>query len=82
MRRIFATIAGLAIATAAQAQVDTTRPMLTGHGNVEARPNKAIVTNQTAVNPNDQAVTLEKFVVTGSLIHHPKGWAHRKQPHI
>jgi hypothetical protein len=78
MNKLFATIAGLAIATTVQAQVDTARPMLTGHGNVEARPNKAIVTNQTAVNANDQAMILEKFVVTGSLIHHPARRAPRK----
>jgi len=67
-------IAGLAMTGAATAQVDPTRPMVTGRGNVAARPHKVIVTNQTATPPqaaaatNEQAQVLEKYVVTGSLI--------------
>jgi len=71
MKRLFVTIAVLAMAGAATAQVDTTRPMLTGHGNASARPQKTIVTNQTAAESGGQALTLDKFVVTGSLIQGP-----------
>ena len=67
MKKILAIVAGLAIAGAALAKVDTTRPMVTGHGNVNARPGKVMVTNQTAASP-DETVKLEKFVVTGSLL--------------
>jgi hypothetical protein len=69
MKTLISTIAGLALASAAMAQVDTTRPMVTGHGNVSLHPQKVIVTNQTAAAPQDETVALEKFVVTGSLIH-------------
>lgn len=71
MKKIFLTLAGLASAGAALAQVDTTRPMVTGRGNVEARPQTVIVTNQTAPASGDATLTLEKFVVTGSLIKSP-----------
>ncbi len=77
MKTLLVTIAGLATAGAALAQVDPTRPMVTGHGNVAARPQKVMVTNQTsaisqiAASSSDQTLTLEKFVVTGSLIHRP-----------
>ncbi|MGA2018649.1 MAG: hypothetical protein ABSH26_17040 [Opitutaceae bacterium] len=77
MKTLLVAIAGLATAGAALAQVDTTRPMVTGHGNVAARPQKVIVTNQTptasqvAATSSDQTLTLEKFVVTGSLIQRP-----------
>ena len=67
MKNLLVTIAGLAIASAALAQVDPTRPMVTGHGNVNSRPGKIIVTNQTAAKPGE-AVKLEKFLVTGSLL--------------
>ena len=67
MKNLLVTIAGLAIASAALAQVDPTRPMVTGHGNVDGRPGKIIVTNQTAAKP-DEAVKLDKFLVTGSLL--------------
>jgi hypothetical protein len=78
MKKILAIIAGLAFAGAALAQVDTTRPMVTGHGNVNAQPRKVIVTNQTAA-PSDDALKLDKFVVTGSLLKHPTAKVvHRK----
>ena len=67
MKNLLVTIAGLAIASAALAQVDPTRPMVTGHGNVNSRPGKVIVTNQTAAKPAE-TVKLEKFLVTGSLL--------------
>jgi hypothetical protein len=67
MKKILAIVAGLAIAGAALAQVDTKRPMVTGKGNVDARPGKVMVTNQTAA-PSDDTIKLEKFVVTGSLL--------------
>jgi hypothetical protein len=85
MKKILAIIAGLAIAGAGLSQVDTTRPMVTGHGNVQARPAKVIVTHQTAPTPgpaaasSDEAIKLDKFVVTGSLLPHPAAKAvHRK----
>ena len=77
MRTLLVLIAGLAVAGAALAQVDPTRPMVTGHGNVTVHPQKVIVTNQTATpsqaaaSTTDQALVLEKYVVTGSLIHRP-----------
>jgi hypothetical protein len=70
MKNMLVTIAVLALASAAVAQVNPTRPMVTGHGNVNARPGKVIVTNQTAAKPDD-TVNLDKFVVTGSLMKHP-----------
>ena len=71
MKKTLAVLAGLAVAGAAFATVDTTRPMMTGRGNVNARPGKVIVTNQTAQPASDEALKLEKFVVTGSLLAHP-----------
>ena len=77
MKNTIVLIAGLALASAAAAQVDPTRPMLTGHGNVNARPAKAIVTNATpdkaaatAAANADQPVELGRFEVTGSLLPH------------
>jgi hypothetical protein len=78
MKRIIVTVAGLALAAAALAQVDPTRPMVTGHGNVSGRPGKVIRTNQTAV-PSDETVKLDKFVVTGSLMNHPATKVVRRQ---
>jgi hypothetical protein len=88
MKKLIATIAGLAMAGAALAQVDTTLPMLTGRGNADGRPGKAIVTHQTAPAPAgqttpapaDQATQLEKFVVTGSLIPMPANEARSGSP--
>jgi hypothetical protein len=72
MKKLIVLIAGLALASAAVAQVDTTRPMLTGRGNVSVRPEKTIVTNQTAPAPAaGNPVELAKFEVTGSLMKHP-----------
>jgi hypothetical protein len=74
MKTLVIIIAGLAMTGAAMAQVDPTRPMVTGRGNVAARPQKVIVTNQTATasqaaaSQNEKALVLEKYVVTGSLI--------------
>jgi len=73
MKTLIITLAGLATAGAAFAQVDPTRPMLTGRGNVSAKPAQLIVTNQTSpATPAkaDDAVQLEKFQVTGSLLPH------------
>ena len=69
MKKLLIVIAGLAIASAALAAVKPNRPMVTGRGNVEARPTKVIVTNQTAPTP-DEPVKLEGIMVTGSLIKH------------
>jgi len=75
MKKLLITFAGLALAGAAFASVDPTRPMITGRGNVSAHPDQVIVTNQTS--PTDQTapapaepVKLEKFQVTGSLLPH------------
>lgn len=67
MKKILISVVGLAVAGAALANVNPTQPMVTGRGNVEARPAKVIVTNQTA-DKSDETVRLEKYVVTGSLI--------------
>jgi len=76
MKTLIITLAGLATAGAAFASVDPTRPMVTGHGNVTARPAQVIVTNQTSTTtpaatakPED-TISLEKFQVTGSLLPH------------
>ena len=75
MKTLIITLAGLATAGAAFAQVDPTRPMLTGRGNVSTRPAQVIVTHQTSPAAPEQArsddtVKLEKFNVTGSLLPH------------
>jgi hypothetical protein len=77
MKKLIALLAGLAIAGAAWAKVDPTRPMVTGHGNVTTSPQKVIVTNQTAATPaapangsSDAVLKLDKFEVTGSLLPH------------
>jgi hypothetical protein len=67
MNKLVALLAVLATSSAALAQVDPTRPMVTGRGNVDARPGKVIVTNQTKTDAKE-SVTLDKFEVTGSLI--------------
>lgn len=77
MKNLLVLIAGLAAAGAALAQVDPTRPMVTGHGNVERNPAKIIVTNQTGAKP-EEAVKLEKFLVTGSLLPAPAKTVPRK----
>lgn len=67
MKPLLVLLAGLAIASAAIAQVDPRRPMITGRGNTAARPGQIVVSNQTK--PNTPAVVaLEKFEVTGSLL--------------
>ena len=72
MKTLIITLAGLATAGAAFASVDPTQPMVTGRGNVAAKPATLIVTNQTAPAPAkaDDTVTLDKFQVTGSLLPH------------
>lgn len=77
MKKILVTFAGLAMAGAALAQVDPTRPMITGRGNVSARPDAVIVTNQTSTTTTtttttktEEPVQLDKFQVTGSLLPH------------
>jgi hypothetical protein len=69
MKNILATIAALALAGAALAQVDPTQPMVTGHGNVSGRPGRIIPTYQTA--KSGESVQLQKFIVTGSLMKQP-----------
>jgi hypothetical protein len=74
MKKIITAIAGLATAGAALAQVDPTRLMIIGVGNANAKPGDVIVTNQTATasSTSTDLTTLEKFVVTGSLLGHEK----------
>ncbi len=74
MKKIITAIAGLATAGAALAQVDTSRLMIVGIGNANAKPGAMIVTNQTAPanSASTDTTTLEKFVVTGSLLGHDK----------
>lgn len=74
MKKIIAAFAGLATAGAALAQVDTTHLMIVGIGNANAKPGDVIVTNQTAAasSTSTDLTTLEKFVVTGSLLGHDK----------
>lgn len=67
MKKILITFAGLALAGAAVAQVNPTRPMLTGHGNAAIQPAKIMVTNQTDPK-GEESIKLEKFIVTGSLL--------------
>jgi hypothetical protein len=69
MKKLIVIIAGLALASAAFAQVDPSRPMVTGRGNVDRLPGKVLLTNQTADKTGD-SVKLEKYVVTGSLLPH------------
>jgi len=79
MKNILVTLAGLALAGAAiAATVDPTCPMVTGKGNVSAKPVAVIMTHQTATtSPAATAATtpetlqLDQFVVTGSLIRRP-----------
>jgi hypothetical protein len=72
MNKLLVSLAGLAIASAAFAQVDPARPMVTGRGNVAAQPAKVIVTNQTMLAAKaEEPVALEHFVVTGSLLRKP-----------
>lgn len=68
MKTVVILIAALALPAAAFAKIDPTRPMLTGRGNVDARPHRVIVANQVAGELTNDVVVLDKFVVTGSLI--------------
>ena len=77
MKNILVLIAGLAVAGAALAQVDPSRPMITGRGNVSVQPAKVIITNQTGAK-SEEMVKLEKFVVTGSLLPAPAKVAPKK----
>jgi hypothetical protein len=80
MKHVIRLVAALALAGAAFAQVNPQRPMVTGRGNVDARPGKVAITNQTAAPaaaPADDAVKLDKFEVTGSLL--PKAPAPAKR---
>jgi hypothetical protein len=73
MKKIITALAGLATAGAAFAQVDPTQPMVVGVGNSNAKPGEVIVTHQTAPaasSSSTETTTLEKFVVTGSLLGH------------
>lgn len=75
MKNKIVLLAALALAGTAFAQVNPAQPMVTGKGNVAVRPAKVIVTNQTApaapAAKSDDAINLDKLVVTGSLLKHP-----------
>lgn len=80
MNKVFLLAVVLILPTAAFARIDPTRPMLTGRGNIDARPHRVIVANQVAPDTGDDIVVLDKFVVTGSLIRptrHPVSFARR-----
>jgi hypothetical protein len=70
MKTSLITLAGLAIASAAFADVDPSNPMIIGFGNTRSRPGAVVMTNQTApATPiPGEPTTLDKFFVTGSLI--------------
>ena len=71
MKKLLVTLAGLAMAGAAFAQVNPARPMVTGRGNVDSHPGKVMTTNQTETKAKaDEPVKLDKFQVTGSLLPH------------
>lgn len=53
MKKILVLLAVLATSATALAQVDPTRPMVTGRGNVSTQPAKVIVTNQAAAKPEE-----------------------------
>jgi hypothetical protein len=74
MKNVLIALAGLAAASAALAQVDPTRVMITGIGNTNAKPGDFVVTNQTesSSSSTSDTTTLEKFVVTGSLLGHER----------
>ena len=77
MKKLLVAIAMLATAGAAMAQVNPTRPMVTGRGNVISRPGKVIVTNQTGPKV-EEPQRLEKFMVPGSLL--PKAAPETRRP--
>ena len=69
MKKLIVLLVLPALSTLAFAQVDTSKPMVTGKGNVAALPGRVLVTNQTAPAPEaDATVKLTKFEVTGSLL--------------
>lgn len=69
MKKLIVLLVLPALSTLAFAQVDTSKPMVTGKGNVAALPGRVLVTNQTASAPEaDATVKLTKFEVTGSLL--------------
>jgi hypothetical protein len=68
MKTSYALPAVLACCSAAFAEVNPARPMITGKGNVEAAAPKVVVANQVA--DASGRVKLENFIVTGSLLPH------------
>ena len=61
-------VAAALLASTAIAAVDTTKPMLTGTGNVDVkRPEKLQVTNQAATPTQEDVVVLNPFTVAGSF---------------
>ena len=72
MKKLLVLLALPVLSTLAFAQVDTSKPMVTGKGNVAASlPGRVLITNQTQTTPAPTAekpVELTKFEVTGSLL--------------
>ncbi len=71
MKKLLVLLALPVLSTLTLAQVDPSKPMVTGKGNVAALPGRVLVTNQTksATTPEaDKTVELTKFEVTGSLL--------------
>jgi len=72
MKKLLALLVVTALAGAAFAKVDPSQPMVTGKGNVAARPGQVMITNQTktAAEKTDEKKPMEltKFEVTGSLL--------------
>ncbi len=74
MKKLLVLLALPVLSTLAFAQVDTSKPMVTGKGNVTATlPGRVLITNQTqaktATPPTaEKPVELTKFEVTGSLL--------------
>lgn len=74
MKKLLVLLVLPVLSTLAFAQVDPSKPMVTGKGNVTAAlPGRVLVTNQTQTTPApapeaDKTVQLTKFEVTGSLL--------------
>jgi hypothetical protein len=74
MKKLLVLLALPVLSTLAFAQVDTSKPMVTGKGNVTATlPGRVLITNQTQTKTTtpptaEKPVELTKFEVTGSLL--------------
>lgn len=73
MKNTIVLLAGLALAGTAFGQVSPTQPMVTGRGNVDQRPSKVIVANQTVADHGAQAQadTINRIIAASSVIKKP-----------